>query len=337
MTSMQSFQFETLILTGPQTESRPLDKQGLGQHLNYALRLFDHEKKAPKLRSVRIIIAAQSEDFEHVTIKPKWSDGRINIFFERSVPLPSHLNQYSHVSISDTPATKFSDVASKIFECLEAIDDFFSIEFALHKTDADPIVQVLPSATSQQIIRGDTPISDILEDGNEFAIRVRLREYITIASNDDKDHVFAVTPDSDCTISQIRNMAAAVWNDKAAESMRLFADDMELNDDSIPLVAWSIGHMARISCVIETQECAICADDIGYLAWPSRTTSTCEHEAHNCTNCIQNWITSGLDNNSWDKITCLEEGCEEVYQAADIHLHATAQENERCVAFALVI
>jgi hypothetical protein len=38
-----------------------------------------------------------------------------------------------------------------------------------------------------------------------------------------------------------------------------------------------------------------------------------------------------LDNNAWNQITCLEDGCEEVYQAADIQLHATSEENERYV------
>lgn len=251
--------------------------------------------------------------------------------------MSSDLNQYSHVSVHSGPATKFSDVASRIFECLDTVDDFFSIEFALYKTDTDEIPQVGPSAVGQTIIRGDTPLSNILEGDDEFAVRVRLREYVTVASNDDKDLVFAITPDSDCTISQIRTLAAAVWNDKEAESMQLWGDDLELNDDSIPLVAWDLKHMSRISCIIETRECAICADDVGILAWPSRITSTCNHDVHNCTGCIRNWIASRLDNNSWDKITCLEDGCEEVYQAADIQLHAIAEENERYVTASFVL
>ncbi|RDI88617.1 hypothetical protein Vi05172_g1482 [Venturia inaequalis] len=310
--------------------SRPLDQQGLGKHLKFALRLFDHEKKTPKRRAERVIIAARSQQsIQHVQIKPKWVDGRLNIFFERSIPLSPGLNQYSHVSMDSGPATTFSDVASRIFESLHEVDDFFTIEFALYKTDTDEVPHVGSAAPGQTIIRGDTPLSDILEGDGEVAIRVRLREYITIISDDDKDYVFAITPDSDCTISQIRELATVVWNDKKSDSMRLWADDLELTDDSIPLVAWDLKHMSRISCKTETRECDICAEDVGILAWPSRTTSTCTHEVHNCTDCIRNWIESRLDNNAWDNITCLEDGCEEIYQAADIQLHATAEQNEK--------
>ncbi|KAE9983806.1 hypothetical protein EG327_005335 [Venturia inaequalis] len=318
--------------------SRPLDQQGLGKHLKFALRLFDHEKKTPKRRAERVIIAARSQQsIQHVQIKPKWVDGRLNIFFERSIPLSPGLNQYSHVSMDSGPATTFSDVASRIFESLHEVDDFFTIEFALYKTDTDEVPHVGSAAPGQTIIRGDTPLSDILEGDGEVAIRVRLREYITIISDDDKDYVFAITPDSDCTISQIRELATVVWNDKKSDSMRLWADDLELTDDSIPLVAWDLKHMSRISCKTETRECDICAEDVGILAWPSRTTSTCTHEVHNCTDCIRNWIESRLDNNAWDNITCLEDGCEEIYQAADIQLHATAEQNEKYVLLAFVM
>lgn len=232
------------------------------------------------------------------------------------------------------PATKFSDVASRIFECLDTIEDFFSIEFALYKTDADEAPHAGSTAAGQSIIRGDTPLSDILGGDDEVAIRVRLREYIKVSSDDAKDHPFAVTPGGDCTISQIREFAAAVWDDKNPNSMRLWVDDLELIDDSIPLVAWDLKHLSQISCIIETRECAICAEDIGVLAWPSRNTSTCTHELHNCTDCIRNWIEDRLDNNLWDKITCLEDGCEGTYQAADVQLHATTVQNERYVLIA---
>lgn len=328
----KSFQLLPGTNQASQIPSRPLDQQGLGKCLKFALRLFDHEKKTPKRRAERIIVAVKSqESIQHVEIKPKWIDGRLNIFFERSIPLSPGFNQYSHVSMDCGPATRFSDIASRIFECLYGVDDFFSIEFALYKIDTDEVPHVGSATPGRTIIRGDTPLSDIVEGDDEVAIRVRLREYITVASDDDKDHVFAITPNSDCTINQIRELAAAVWLNKAPDSMRLWADDLELNDDSIPLVAWDLQHMSRISCRIETRECAICAEDVGILAWPSRTTSTCSHEVRNCGDCIRNWIESRLDSNAWDKITCLEDGCEEVYQAADVQLHATAEQNERYV------
>ncbi|QDS75328.1 hypothetical protein FKW77_001879 [Venturia effusa] len=306
-----------------------VDLPRLGKHFKFALRLFDHEKTASKRRSERIIITTRpQEPAQDVQIKPTWIDGRLNIFFERSVPLRSGLSQYCHVSNEAETATKFSHVVSRVFDCLDAVDDFFSFEFALYKTNAEEVPQLGPLTADQKIIRGDTLLTRILEGDDEVAVRVRLREYITVASDDNKDDVFAITPGIDCTISQIRKLAAAVWTDKEAESMRLWADDLELDDDSIPLAAWGLRHMSRLRCMIETRECAICADDVGFLAWPSRTTSTCHHEVHNCTNCIRNWISSRLDNNSWDKITCLEDGCDEVYQAADVQLHAVTEELE---------
>jgi hypothetical protein len=269
-------------------------------------------------------------------LKSKWlgmNSNNLNIFFERSIPLPSKMVQYSHITFNILDNVKFSDVASHVYECLGTLDDFFSIEFALHKIDADDNSEIplLTDGCGHSIIRGDSLVSGILDGDDEIAMRVRLREYITVASTDEGDYTFAVTPASDCTISQIRNVAATVWKDKEVESMRLFVDERELEDDSIPLIAWGLGHMSRITCSIEKRECSICADDIGHLAWPSRTTSTCVHEVHNCTACIRNWIASRLDNNAWNNITCLEDGCEEIYQAVDIQLHSTAEENDRYV------
>lgn len=66
-----------------------------------------------------------------------------------------------------------------------------------------------------------------------------------------------------------------------------------------------------------TKQCLICTDDVHLSEFP-RATSTCSHEQVICTACLQRWVGEKLRALAWNRITCPNGDCGQIFQYDDV-------------------
>lgn len=158
-------------------------------------------------------------------------------------------------------------------------------------------------------------------------IRVRIAEYI-ILNVPSKDVVASVTPSIFASITQVREMVAAITKTDV-NTIRLRHGVVDLTDAAgeFGLSLIDIHHGGTIRVDIETRECVNCLDEVGYAEFPIHGTSaSCTHDSEICVTCLRTWITTSIENGNWDKITCPAADCPSIMQYADIRRLATLED-----------
>jgi hypothetical protein len=164
-------------------------------------------------------------------------------------------------------------------------------------------------------------------------LRVRIADYIKLEFKD-KDMVCALTPSTNATVSQLRELIASVA-DTTAGAIHMYYDDIELDDAMVALNFIDFEPGALISIEVETRECVNCIGDVGWREFPFEpTTEECFHDLDICKRCIETWITTCLDNGNWRNITCLSADCGSVLQYADVKRGALPADMQRYERFA---
>jgi len=72
-----------------------------------------------------------------------------------------------------------------------------------------------------------------------------------------------------------------------------------------------------------TESCAVCLEEKKVTEMPIRITSGCKHSAALCKECLKQWLQSGLERTTWDRLKCPD--CPEMLQHADMKLYANAE------------
>ncbi|KAK3329695.1 hypothetical protein B0H66DRAFT_442615, partial [Apodospora peruviana] len=70
-----------------------------------------------------------------------------------------------------------------------------------------------------------------------------------------------------------------------------------------------------------TETCSVCIEDKKMGEMPIKVTSGCQHPSTTCKGCVQQWLQSGLESGTWDKLKCPE--CSEVLKHADVKRYAS--------------
>ena len=76
-----------------------------------------------------------------------------------------------------------------------------------------------------------------------------------------------------------------------------------------------------------SESCAVCMDDKRISEMPIRITAGCKHKAALCKECLAQWLQSGLERTSWDRLKCPD--CPELLQHADMKRYANPPTFER--------
>lgn len=76
-----------------------------------------------------------------------------------------------------------------------------------------------------------------------------------------------------------------------------------------------------------TESCAVCMEDKKVSEMPIKITSGCHHKAALCKECLAQWLQSGLERTSWDRMKCPD--CPELLQHADMKRYANQATFER--------
>ncbi|KAF2455903.1 hypothetical protein BDY21DRAFT_288967 [Lineolata rhizophorae] len=75
------------------------------------------------------------------------------------------------------------------------------------------------------------------------------------------------------------------------------------------------------------QTCAVCTDDRGRSAFPSRITVKCKHKSNTCRACLSQWLSSELELKGWDRLTCPD--CGESLDYNSVKKHAFQETFQR--------
>ena len=118
-------------------------------------------------------------------------------------------------------------------------------------------------------------------------------------------------------------------------AITLFVDYSEISDEFERLWDWALASRTNITAAVETRECANCLDDVGTRDFPFEpTTEDCLHDLDICSQCLNTWINTSLDNGNWKNITCLSADCGATLQYADVKRNSSSADMERYERFA---
>ncbi|KAK0633068.1 hypothetical protein B0T14DRAFT_415664 [Immersiella caudata] len=81
-----------------------------------------------------------------------------------------------------------------------------------------------------------------------------------------------------------------------------------------------------------SESCAVCMEDKKITEMPIRITTGCNHKAALCKECLAQWLQSGLERTSWDRVKCPD--CPEFLRHADMKRYANPATFERWDALA---
>lgn len=74
----------------------------------------------------------------------------------------------------------------------------------------------------------------------------------------------------------------------------------------------------------QERECSICITDKHPLEFPARPpTLLCEHKVNTCTDCLEKWVESDLQQRGWERVSCPE--CRRCLSHSDMRRAATAE------------
>lgn len=173
----------------------------------------------------------------------------------------------------------------------------------------------------------DTLAKEALPHAKSPWLRVRKAEYVLI-SLPHLGLIGCVTPSETAILGDLLKIAASIGKSDLPRSFRMeLIGGQKLRDDAADLRAFNLPHKAIITCTQEVHECCICEEQVDYLDWPENISPLCMHEVTSCTPCLQDYITTALDENRIDNITCPE--CEEVMDHSDLRDHTTNEEFAR--------
>lgn len=173
----------------------------------------------------------------------------------------------------------------------------------------------------------DTSAKDALPPAKSPWLRVRKTQYLFL-SFPQFGLIGCVTPSETAIVSDILKIATSIAKSDLPHSFRMeLVAGQKLGDHASDLQAYKLRHKAVITCTQELRNCTICEEQVGYLDWPEKISATCKHEVTSCTPCLQGYITTALDENQIDNITCPE--CEEEMGHENLRDHATNEQFAR--------
>jgi IBR domain, a half RING-finger domain len=295
------------------------------------------------------LIAARGFDI-HLTFpaipdfKLDWDSAEnvINLFLEGD--LAASTQNKCHLEFKDVATrndTTMGRIRSQIAKYL-GVEDVFSIQLESSNLAAKAktfkargtICDRVSAIWDEVLYHDQNSVLEVLQHVKAPWLRVRKAEYLVIAMPD-ANLESCITPSAIGNVGELRKVAAAILNSVLPRSLRFNVHDRDLPDDRELLSQLHKGgsHKAVITCTQEIHECSICEEDVGYLDWPGRNSTLCEHEGTSCTSCLRNWIGAALDQNVVDKITCPE--CDKVFENHDLKKHTTDEEFARYERLAL--
>ncbi|KAF2501529.1 hypothetical protein BU16DRAFT_534187 [Lophium mytilinum] len=101
------------------------------------------------------------------------------------------------------------------------------------------------------------------------------------------------------------------------------AEEASLAERNLKIPTQSTGIYTGVS-TSALIECEVCLDEKAADAFPTKTTASCEHNQTICRGCIEQTITSQVDDNI-TKIFCPHSDCSEVLSHTDVKAHSTKE------------
>ncbi|KAE9966322.1 hypothetical protein BLS_007069 [Venturia inaequalis] len=263
----------------------------------------------------------------------------INMFLEGDLVNADNTSGKHHINFryaTHRARATMGQVRSQIAQAL-GIKDIYSIQLessilaaqpSTFKANENMVVCNRVNAVWDEIMyTDDTLAKDALPPAKSPWLRVRKAQYLLLSL----PHLGlngCVTPSETAIVGDLVKIAALIGKSDLPRSFRLeLTGGYELRDHAVDLQAFKLKHKAVIACTQELHECSICEEQVGFLDWPEKIVATCEHELTSCTPCLQQYITTALDENPTDGITCPE--CDEVMSLSELKVHATNEQFER--------
>ncbi|KAK3394654.1 hypothetical protein B0H63DRAFT_53930 [Podospora didyma] len=72
-----------------------------------------------------------------------------------------------------------------------------------------------------------------------------------------------------------------------------------------------------------TETCSACIEDKKLSELPIKITAACSHKATICKDCLKQWLESGLQSGTWDRLKCPD--CSEVLRFEDVKRYASSE------------
>ncbi|KAF2741423.1 hypothetical protein EJ04DRAFT_423048 [Polyplosphaeria fusca] len=86
-------------------------------------------------------------------------------------------------------------------------------------------------------------------------------------------------------------------------------------------------EVERHAALILDRECIVCGDALPMTDFP--VLDGCTHDSETCLTCFQAWISSELNDKTWNALRCPANGCQVVLEYHDVQQYATRDGYER--------
>jgi hypothetical protein len=328
---------------------------------NYDLQLY-YDGSAPssqfgQCRALRILPIknrSRDEPFPSAVLSSGWKacESAVNLFLEAGFQLPG-LERQCHLQFESAPdAIKAGDIRRQLAVYLDVEVSNLQLEFQLMMSQADTTIFNLMTGYCQRTLAiwNDTSFDDrstlleilskveppdqeieIPQPGGLYTwFRVSRVETISLKMID-KPIDSVITPEQTAIVGDLRKLVAKLRS-SVPDAIHLYFDDREMEEDDWPLQVFSLIPGSEISCWLELVDCNICGDDdIPYSEFEKPITPSCLHKRQTCSECVQRWIATKLDNGAWDAVGCPGDECKEVLQYAEMRIFASEEHFERSV------
>jgi hypothetical protein len=328
---------------------------------NYDLQLY-YDSPAPSRqnglqRALRILLTPNrplNDAFPSAGLSSGWNahESAVNLFLEAGFQLPG-LERQCHLQFESAPESiKAGDIRRQLALYLDVETSNLQLEFQLmmSKADTTMINPRTGSCRRALAVWNDTSLNDrstlkeilskarlfeqevgVPQPGDQYLwFRVSRVEILSLKMID-KSIDTVITPDQTATVGDLRKFVAKLRS-SVPDAIHLHVDDREMEEDDWPLQVFSLPPGSEIACWLEQVDCAICGDDeIPYSDFQLPITPGCLHKRQTCSDCVQRWIATKLDNGDWNAIGCPGDECKETLQYAEMRKFASEEHFERSV------